>query len=184
VARPRLTGILLVGGASTRFGSPKAFAAFHGETLAERAWRLLGEACDERLAVGKRADAFELPFELVDDNTEIRAALAGIVAGLRAAAAERAVVLPVDMPLVTPGVLRRLGEACSDAAVTQTGPLPAAFAIRVLPALERRLAEGRLALHEALAELSTRRINVDARLLVNANTPDDLSSLGRTPRGS
>jgi hypothetical protein len=54
VARPRLTGILLVGGASTRFGSPKALATFHGETLAERAWRLLGEACDERLAVGKR----------------------------------------------------------------------------------------------------------------------------------
>jgi molybdopterin-guanine dinucleotide biosynthesis protein A len=184
VARPRLTGILLVGGASTRFGSPKALATFHGETLAERAWRLLGEACDERLAVGKRADAFELPFELVDDDTEIRAALAGIVAGLRAAAAERAVVLPVDMPLVTPALLRRLGEACSDAAVTQMGALPAAFATRALPALERRLAEGRLALHEALAELATRRIDVDAHLLANVNTPDDLSSLGRTPRGS
>ena len=49
-----LTGVLLVGGASTRFGSPKALARFDGETLAERAWRLLGEACDERIAVGKR----------------------------------------------------------------------------------------------------------------------------------
>jgi molybdopterin-guanine dinucleotide biosynthesis protein A len=88
------------------------------------------------------------------------------------------------MPLVSPGLLRRLGEACSDAAVTQMGPLPAAFAIRALPALERRLAEGRLALHETLAELATRRIDADAHLLVNVNTPDDLSSLGRTPRGS
>ena len=184
MARPRLTGILLVGGASTRFGSPKALAVFRGETLAERAWRLLGEACDERLAVGKRADALVLPFELVDDDTEIRAALAGIVAGLSAAAAQRAVVLPVDMPLVTPGLLRRLGEVCSEAAVTKMGPLPAAFATRALPALERRLAEGRLALHEALAELATRRIDVDAHLLANVNTPDDLSSLGRTPRGS
>ena len=48
----RLTGILLVGGASRRFGSPKAFAQFDGETLAERAWRILGETCDERIAVG------------------------------------------------------------------------------------------------------------------------------------
>jgi molybdopterin-guanine dinucleotide biosynthesis protein A len=177
VARPRLTGVLLVGGASSRFGSPKALARFDGETLAERAWRTLGDACDERLAVGKCADGLELPFELEDDGTEIRAALAGIVAGLRAAPTERVVVLPVDTPFVTPDLLRRLGHACSDAAVTQTGALPAAFAARTLPVLERRLADGRLALHEALADLDTRRIEVDARLLVNVNTPDELPGL-------
>jgi len=46
----------LVGGASRRFGSPKALAVFRGETLAEGAWRVLGEACDELIAVGKPAD--------------------------------------------------------------------------------------------------------------------------------
>jgi molybdopterin-guanine dinucleotide biosynthesis protein A len=178
LARPRLTGVLLVGGASSRYGSPKALARLDGETLAERAWRILGDACDERLAVGKRADGLELPFELEDDGTEIRAALAGIVAGLRVAATERVVVLPVDTPFVTPDLLRRLGDACVEAAVTQTGPLPAAFATRSLPVLEQRLAEGRLALHEALAALDTRRIEVDARLLVNVNTPDELPGLG------
>ena len=35
------TGVLLVGGASERFGSPKALASFRGETLGERAWRIL-----------------------------------------------------------------------------------------------------------------------------------------------
>src|SRR5262249_59716770 len=52
VADPGLTGILLVGGTSSRFGSPKELAEYEGETLRDRAWRLLGEACDERLAVG------------------------------------------------------------------------------------------------------------------------------------
>ena len=178
MARPRLTGILLVGGASTRFGSPKSLARLDGETLAERGWRVLGEACDERLAVGKRGDGLELPFELVDDGTETRAALAGIVAGLRAASTELAVVLPVDMPLVTATVLHELAEAGRDAAAPRGAPLPAAFRREVLPLLERRLHEGRLALHEALAELDTRRVEVDARLLVNVNTPDELSGLG------
>jgi molybdopterin-guanine dinucleotide biosynthesis protein A len=178
VARPRLTGILLVGGASTRFGSPKALATLDGEMLAERAWRVLGEACDERLALGKEEDGLELPFPVEDDGSRTRAALAGIVAGLRAAPTDTAAVLPVDVPLVTPEVLRELAAACADAAATQTGPLPAAFRKRALPVLERRLAEGRLALHEALAELDTRRIEVDEALLANVNTPDDLRRLG------
>jgi CTP:molybdopterin cytidylyltransferase MocA len=44
-----LTGILLVGGASTRFHSPKALAELGGETLAARAWRLLGHESGARL---------------------------------------------------------------------------------------------------------------------------------------
>ena len=173
-----MTGVLLVGGASTRFGSPKALARLGGEALAERAWRVLGEACDARLAVGKRSDGLELPFEVHDDGTETRAALAGIVAGLRATTSGRAVVLPVDTPLVTPALLRELAEAGGDAAATQGGPLPAAFARTALPLLERRLGEGRLALHEALAELDTRRVEVDPALLANVNTPDELRRLG------
>jgi molybdopterin-guanine dinucleotide biosynthesis protein A len=178
VAHPRLTGVLLAGGASTRFGSPKAVARLGDETLAERAWRVLGEACDERIAVGKDADGLALPFELVDDGTATRAALAGIVAGLRAAPTELVVVLPVDTPLVTPRVLHRLAEACADAAITQTGPLPAALRQTALPVLERRLAAQELALHEAFAELQAVRIEVDETLLVNVNTPDELRRLG------
>jgi molybdopterin-guanine dinucleotide biosynthesis protein A len=177
VARSRLTGVLLVGGASTRFGSPKALARLGEETLAVRAWRTLGEACDDRLAVGKRGDGLELPFELVDDRTETRAALAGIVAGLRASRSPVAVMLPVDTPLVTADLLRELGAACADAAAPATAPLPAAFAHSALPVLERRLLEGRFALHEALDELDTRRIEVDETLLANVNTPDELRRL-------
>jgi len=178
VARPRLTGVLLVGGASSRFGSPKALARLGEETLAARAWLTLGEACDERLAVGKRGDGLELPFELVDDGTETRAALAGIVAGLRAASSPVTVVLAVDTPLVTADLLRELADACADAAAPTTAPLPAAFARSALPILERRLLEGRLALHEALDELDARRIEVDETLLANVNTPDELRRLG------
>jgi molybdopterin-guanine dinucleotide biosynthesis protein A len=178
VARPRLTGVLLVGGASTRFGSPKALARLGDESLAARAWRTLGEACDDRLAVGKRGDGLDLPFDLVDDGSETRAALVGIVAGLRAAPSAVAVMLPVDTPLVTADLLRELAGACADASAPTADQLPAAFARSALPVLERRLDEGRLALHEALDELDTTRIEVDATLLANVNTPDELRRLG------
>ena len=172
-----LTGVLLVGGASRRFGAPKALARLGEETLAERAWRVLGEACDERLAVGKLADGLQLPFPIEDDGTGVRAPLAGVVAGLRAAAHEVCVFLPVDCPLVTTELLRGLADACADAAVTSQGPLPGAYRKSALAVLERRLAGGNLSLRGALAELGTRLVEADPALLVNVNEPDDLRSL-------
>lgn len=172
-----LTGVLLVGGESRRFGSSKALARLGGETLAERAWRLLGEACDERIAVGKAADGLQLPFTLADDGIAVRAPLAGVVAGLRAAPTELSVFLPVDCPYVTPALLRSLAEACSDAAVPETGPLPGAYRRTALPVLERRLESGKLSLWDALDDLDTRVVACDARLLLNVNTPADLQDL-------
>ena len=172
-----LTGILLVGGASRRFGSPKALAELDGETLAERAWRILGSASDERIAVGKRADGLDLPFPVVDDGTDTRAALAGVVAGLRAAGTELAVVLPVDTPLVRGSDLRQLADACADAAVPQTGPLPCALTATALPVLERRLESDELSLRDAFAELDTRVVELDPAVLVNVNTQDELDEL-------
>jgi molybdopterin-guanine dinucleotide biosynthesis protein A/predicted GNAT family N-acyltransferase len=177
VASGGLTGILLVGGASRRFGSPKALAELDGQPLALRAWRTLGEVCDERLALGKLADGLPLPFPIVDDESDVRAPIAGLVAGLRAARNDLCVVLPVDVPLVRPRDLLELAERCADAAVSQTGPLPGAYRRSALPVLERRLAAGELALHEALAQLDVRVVELDAASLANVNDASDLERL-------
>jgi molybdopterin-guanine dinucleotide biosynthesis protein A len=168
VADRSLTGILLVGGASKRFGSPKALARLGGETLAERAWRVLGEVCDERLAVGTLD---RLPFPaLADEGT---GPVAAIAAGLRVTTQEVAVVLPVDMPLLTGEALLRLAGACRDAAVAQAGPLPCAVARRTLPAFET----GERRLRTVLDGLDTARVELEETLLANVNTRADLDTL-------
>jgi molybdenum cofactor guanylyltransferase len=172
VARRNLTGVLLVGGASRRFGSPKALAELDGETLAERGRRVLDAACDEVLVVGK---AGELPFEVLDDDADVRAPIAGVVAGLRAARYHVAVFLPVDCPWVTAELLRGLGEACHDAAVPQTGPLPGAWAKTALPLLETLLAAGGpLSLHGTYDDLDVVVVEVDPQLVADVDTPADL----------
>jgi molybdopterin-guanine dinucleotide biosynthesis protein A len=177
MARRELTGVLLVGGASRRFGSPKALARFNGKTFAEQAWGVLGEACDERLAFGKAHDELPLPFTVHDDGIHVRAPLAGVVAGLRLARNEVCVFLPVDMPFATPELVRKLGEACRDAAVPPSGPLPGAYSRSALPVLERRLAAGELALRDAIAELDALTLELDPNLLVNVNAPEELAAL-------
>lgn len=165
-----VTGVLLVGGASTRFGSPKALARLGEETLADRAWRVLGAAFERRLAVGK--GDLDLPFDVVVEPAEPRAPIVGVVAGLRAAPTDVAVFLPVDCPLVTLDLLRRLAD---ERAVTQTGPLPGAYGKDDLPELERRLAAGKY----SLRGVNPRVVAADARLLANVNTRADLLALER-----
>jgi molybdopterin-guanine dinucleotide biosynthesis protein A len=178
----RLTGVLLVGGASSRFGSPKALARFRGETLAERGWRVLGEACAERLAVGKVADALPLPFPLLDDGSLLRHPAVGLIAGLEAARHDVVVFLPVDCPAVEADDLRALGDACADAAVPVEGdPLPAAFRKSALPALRRRL-ERQGSIRGVLDELEVRRVSLDRDRLADADTPAELQRLERRGR--
>ena len=169
-----LTGVLLVGGASRRFGSPKALIELDGETLHDRGRRVLAAACDEVLVVGK---AGELPFDVLDDGAEARAPIAGVVAGLRAASHDVVVFLPVDCPRVTPELVRALGDACHDAAVPQTGPLPGAWAKSALPLLEQRLADGPLALYRTYADLDVVEVDVDPALVADVDTPGDLAGL-------
>jgi molybdopterin-guanine dinucleotide biosynthesis protein A len=177
VADQGVTGVLLVGGASSRFGSPKALASFRGEALAVRAHRILAEAFETVLAVGQTDDDLPLPFAVHDDGSVERAAIVGLAAGLRLAGTDLCVVVPTDMPLITAELLRSLAEAADgvDAAVVQTGPLPGAYRRSTLPVLERHIAAGELALHRALEELDTRVLEAAAEELRNVNTPADLA---------
>ena len=172
--------MLLVGGASRRFGSQKALARLESETLAERAHRTLSGAFDSVIAVGKAGDALPLPFPVLDDGGGVRAAIVGVAAGLRLARTDICVFLPTDMPLVTSELLLELAQAAAgvDVAVPPTGPLPGAYRrSAALPVLERRLASGDLALHRALEELETRAVSWPAAALRNVNTPGDLAEI-------
>ena len=175
--REEVTGVLLVGGASSRFGSPKALALFDGEKLAIRGYRLLEETFGVAIAVGKEADDLDLPFPVQDDGRDERAAILGLAAGLRLAETDLCVVLPTDMPRVTSSLLRALAAAAEDAqaAVVQTGPLPGAYRRSALPVVERRIARDELALTGVAEELEARVVEGAVGELTNVNTPADLA---------
>ena len=169
----QLTGVLLVGGASRRFGSPKALAQFRGETLAERGHRLLAAVCDEVLVVGKAEELAGLPFPVVDDGTDDRAPVHGLIAGLRRASHDVVVALPVDVPLMTPDALRALGEA--GAVPSPRVPLPGAYPRALLPVLESRVEAGEL----SLRGVNPVTLEIPAALLVDVDTPAALAELER-----
>ncbi len=91
----------------------------------------------------------------------------GVMAGVRAAANDLSVALPVDCPLVTAEAIQALLDA---RAVPQTGPLPGTYSKEMLPKLEARVASGEL----SLRGVNTTVLEIDERLLVNVNTRMEL----------
>jgi molybdopterin-guanine dinucleotide biosynthesis protein A len=117
-----------------------------------------------------------LPFPIIDDGSTVRAPIAGIVAGLRAARNDVCVFLPVDCPLLSPKSLQRLAAAAP--AKVPTVPLPAAYIRTMLPLLEHKLATGDYTLRDVEATV----LNISPGELVNINTVADLRRASAAPQ--
>jgi len=116
----RTVGILLAGGQSSRFGSPKAFATIQGEYFYERSYRLLDEICDE-VTIATRDELlprFPKHMNVITDCDDFKGngPLSGIYSAMLREPADRYIVLPCDMPfLTTTGMKALLRTVTSDA---------------------------------------------------------------------
>lgn len=110
------TGYVLAGGKSSRMGTDKAFLEISGETFIERAIKNLSEACENRVKIvlNKNQTHFieKLPADVsyIFDNYENRGALGGIEAALKNCETKYAIILAVDLPLVTSKAIEKLAE--------------------------------------------------------------------------
>ncbi|MFD1927440.1 molybdenum cofactor guanylyltransferase [Sporosarcina siberiensis] len=108
----RTIGIVLAGGLSRRFGSPKAFAMSGDKHFYEIAVDVLSPLCDQVVIV-TRPELIQRHREedyVLTDIIEFAGLgpLAGILSGMESVEADRYVVLPTDMPYVTSEVLEKL----------------------------------------------------------------------------
>jgi molybdopterin-guanine dinucleotide biosynthesis protein A len=177
-------------------GRDKASLEWSGVPMVRRVADALG-ACVERVRIVLRPDAPNpTDLERIDDLRGARAPIVGLHAALRACEASAVLVAACDIPELDPRVVLALlalvpaqGGAEVVAPRTRTGPEPllAVYRPRLLPALERRIDEGALALHELLEGLETLFIpaeelcafDPELRSLRNVNRPGDLPAQSR-----
>jgi molybdopterin-guanine dinucleotide biosynthesis protein A len=122
-------GIVLAGGRSSRFGSPKAFALDQGMFYYERSYAALESVCEQVVIVTleELLDRYPNRQHVITDCALYagQGPLAGIYSAMIELPANRYVVLPCDMPYITgAGLARLLEEAPPDArvcAVEHTG---------------------------------------------------------------
>ncbi|MGH2660413.1 MAG: molybdenum cofactor guanylyltransferase, partial [Actinomycetota bacterium] len=106
----KVAALLLTGGSSRRMGTDKARLMVDGCSLAERAAEALAVVCDPVLEVGPGHTALPAVREDPPGSGPLAALGAGWAALSAAGHRGPVVVLAVDMPYVTPDLLRLLAE--------------------------------------------------------------------------
>lgn len=161
------SGIILAGGQSKRLGRDKALLPFGGRTLLEVTMERLRQLTPDVVIAcgpGPRPGWPELPARDVLDRVAGVGPLAGLEAGLRAAACGTAIVVACDMPFLNPELLRHMAGLLEghDAAVPVVGgrthALHAVYSRACLPVVEQ-LVLRRGSMRELLASVETRFVS-------------------------
>lgn len=177
-----VTGLILAGGASRRFGRDKALATLDGVPFVVRVHAALaGHAASVLLSTGPTPRAYSVDARVVLDSVPDGGPLAGLAAGLATCTTPWLVSAAVDLPFLSADALRPLLDPVPEAvdvavALDADGrrqPTVALWRVATVgTVVAERLAERRLALHGLLDRLTVREVPV--RGLRNVNQPDDL----------
>lgn len=180
-----ITGVILAGGQSKRFGSNKAFATFHGTPLIEKVLQTMQSVFEHCLIVTntpKEFQGWEVP--VAKDVIPHRGPLGGILTGLLHAQNEAIFITPCDTPLLHPEVIRFVVEKGRefDAAILVQGGvreyLLGLYSHRVRPVILRQLSEERLSMREFCQRIENRIwIQLEGDYAFNVNTQRDLEIL-------
>ena len=194
---PSVTGIVLAGGRSTRFGRDKLAESIDGRPLLHHAAEAVAAVATDVLIVAPPHIVPPLPdgVRLVHDEAPFEGPLAGCMTGLLAAREPLVVVVGGDMPSLDPRCWRcssaRSIASSADATILEhrghRQQLP--FAMRTgagTDAARRLLAQGERRLGaltdrltvRVLAEEEWRPLDPDARTLRDVDEPADLPGAG------
>jgi molybdenum cofactor cytidylyltransferase len=146
--QPRIGGIILAAGESSRFGRPKQLALFEGKTLIERAVESATAVSGCIVVVlGAQAEqirpAIPSGARIVINDQWPTGMASSIRAGVRAIASEvdAALLMVCDQPLITAANLRRMTEQFLGGIVAaeynQTVGVPALFGAEFFPRLSQ-----------------------------------------------
>lgn len=180
-----ITGVVLAGGRSSRFGSNKAFAVFQETPFIQRILYIMATVFSDLLLVTNTPEAYRhLSFQIVSDHRPYQGPMGGIATALRVTSHPLIFVVGCDMPLIRSMQIREIagqGQDFSAVLATRQGQREFLFGLyskELLPRMEEFLNAGRLSLKEFFADLpGVLWVPVEGEGTSNVNTPQDLRDL-------
>jgi len=188
-----ITGVVLAGGKSSRFGRNKALALWRGKFLIQHVKDNLVAVFSDCLLVTNTPEQFDfLNIPMVCDRYQNMGPLAGIHAALHHTENPWIFVIGCDMPAVTPdfitflcGISREGYEAVLPWLEKGAEPLCGLYHKTVIDKIGLQLQKKRAQVQELLEKLSVRKVTVEElqevdgslQVFSNVNREQDLESL-------
>jgi molybdenum cofactor guanylyltransferase len=194
-----LTGAILAGGKSRRYGRNKALESFQGKGLIEHAVESLYGIGNPILVVANDlVPYFHVRATLVQDVVRDQGPLGGLFTALLFSPHDWVFIKATDMPFLVAELAKMMGtlrEGC-DVVVpllnNRVEPLLALYSRRCLPSIATALEKGerkvtsfyRKVKVRELAEEKWRKVDTEGLSFKNVNTPENLEELQRIGVGS
>jgi molybdenum cofactor guanylyltransferase len=182
-ARGAPIGVVLAGGLGARMGGGKAMVELSGRPLISYPCEALLQAVGEVVILAKAdTELPSLPGVTVWVEPQMpRHPLIGVMHAIGLAEGRPVVVCALDLPFVTPQLLRRLAAedagaapAVIAAAAGRTQPLLGCYRPRTVELLREADFGPDVPVQQAIEAIGARLLEVDPLYLFNVNSPDDL----------
>ena len=172
-----ITGVILAGGRSNRFGSNKALALLHGKSLIQHVTDTVASVFNDSLLVTNTPEQYDfLNIPMIRDRYQDMGPLAGIHAALRHTGKSWIFVVGCDMPAITPDVVAFLCsfvhedcEAVIPWLERGAEPLCGLYHKTALAKIEQYLKGGKVQVKEILENLAVRKITEQELLKVTGD---------------
>ena len=187
-----ITGIILAGGKSSRFGSNKALAKFNGTPLIERAAGVLGRIFKNLMIITNSPLEYSyLKIPLYQDIVKGLGPVGGIYTGLDALDDGWAFFCACDMPFINEDLVRYIAGVRDgyDAVVPKVDwkiePLHALYSKRCLPAIKELIYRKEYQTIKAFNNLNVRFVeeaeiktcDPELKTFLNVNKQDELEKI-------
>ncbi|MDC7228113.1 MAG: molybdenum cofactor guanylyltransferase [Spirochaetales bacterium] len=183
------SALILAGGESRRFGSNKALAPFGDTTLIEHIISRLEPLFEEIIISANNPEIYSrLGLPVCEDLLPETGPLAGLHAGLKAAASDYVFVTACDMPYVTPDIIGQmrsiLVKTNPDAIVPARNgfiePFHGFYSKRLILEIEATEQSASGGMFSFIQKVKSQALPCsDEKIFININTPEKLDELNR-----
>lgn len=187
------TGVILVGGKSSRMGVDKAFLKIGGIPLFERVLTVFRETFAKVILIGNNAERYTGYGLPVHSDIYPGSAMGGLYTGLMHASTPHVFVASCDLPFPSSMVVRHLlslRKGCDvvvPAGASGFEPLFAVYAKNCRGPMQRLLEQGNFCIFDLYPALNVRYVPIEEllrldggdRTFINVNTPEEFARLER-----
>ena len=184
-----VTGLILLGGKSSRYGSNKALVEIEGVRLVDRVAGVMKSIFHRVILVTNTPDEYAyLRLPMVEDLIKGLGPMGGIYTGLMTMSDEAGFFVACDMPFLSERLIRHMVDVRDDfdAVVPRMDwmlePLHALYSKKCLPAIQKAIEQHQHQIAKCFAGMRVRYVDEeelrlwdqDLRSLFNINKPEDL----------